>query len=172
LLFKQVQRYKLKPIKEEVIKLKFTPTERAMYNAYIVNSNIDKLSVTARQLCNDPRLVDELKNELAGCKTPEDIQKTLVSHHKKTMEIAAKKVRFMKYKIKKAERKIKIIEFKRYRKFLKQNGYRVRIDYTEKINDTEFDNKNNKQTAKTFSMCQIKKLRIPSKYFVAIHTRF
>ena len=135
--------YKLKPIKEEVIKLKFTPTERAMYNAYIVNSNIDKLSVAARKLCNDPRLVDELKDELSGCKTPEDIQKTLVSHHKKTMETASKKVRFMKYKIKKAEHKIKITEFKRYRKFLKQHGYRVQIEYPEKITDPEFDNKNN-----------------------------
>jgi SNF2 family DNA or RNA helicase len=135
--------YKLKPIKEEVIKLKFTPTERALYNAYIVNSNIDKLSVAARQLCNDPRLLDELKDELSGCKTPEDIQKTLVSHHKKNMDIASKKVRFMNYKIKKTERKIKITEFKRYRKFLKQLGYRVQIEYPEKIVDPEFDNKNN-----------------------------
>ena len=135
--------YKLKPIKEEVIKLKFTPTERAMYNAYIVNSNIDKLSVAARQLCNDPRLVDELKDELSSCKTPEDIQKTLVSHHKKSMDSAAKKVRFMKYKIKKCERLIKITEFKRYRKFLKQIGYKVQIEYPEKIIDPEFDNKNN-----------------------------
>jgi SNF2 family DNA or RNA helicase len=135
--------YKLKPIKEEVIKLKFTPTERAMYNAYIVNSNIDKFSVAARQLCNDPRLVDELKDELSTCKTPEDIQKTLVSHHKKSMESALKKVRFMKYKIKKCERLIKVTEFKRYRKFLKQNDYRVEIEYPDKIIDPEFDNKNN-----------------------------
>ena len=32
----------LMPIVEEVIKLKFTPTERAMFNAYIVNANVDK----------------------------------------------------------------------------------------------------------------------------------
>ena len=137
--------YKLKPIKEEIIKLKFTPTERALYNAYIVNSNIDKFSVAARQLCNDPRLLDELKDELSGCKTPEDIQKTLVSHHKKSMDIASKKVRYIKYKIKKCERKIKVTEFKRYRKYLKQIGYRVEIVYPDKIVDPEFDNKNNQE---------------------------
>ena len=71
--------YKLKPIKEEVIKLKLTPTERAIYNAYIVNSNVDKLSIQARQMCTDPRIVEELKSELSDCKTPEDIQKTMVN---------------------------------------------------------------------------------------------
>ena len=135
--------YKLKPIKEEVIKLKLTPTERAIYNAYIVNSNVDKLSVQARQMCTDPRIVEELKNELSECKTPEDIQKTMVSHHKKAMDIASRKVRFIKYKIKRCERKIKVTEFKRYRKFLKQLGYKVTIEYPEKVCDPEFDNKNN-----------------------------
>lgn len=137
--------YKLKPLKEEIIKLKFTPTERALYNAYIVNSNVDKYSVLVRQACCDPRIIDELKDELAGCKTPEDIQATLVNHHKKTTEIASKKVRYIKYKIKKCERKIKVTEFKRYRKYLKQIGYRVEIIYPEKVKDSEFDNKENLQ---------------------------
>jgi SNF2 family DNA or RNA helicase len=137
--------YKLKPLKEEIIKLKFTPTERALYNAYIVNSNVDKLSVQVRQACCDPRIIDELKDELAGCKTPEDIQKTLVNHHKKVTDIASKKIRFIKYKIKKAEYKIKITEFRRYRKYLKQIGYKVQIEYPEKIKDPEFDNTDNLQ---------------------------
>ena len=135
--------YKLKPIKEEVIKLKLTPTERAIYNAYIVNANVDKFSVQARQMCTDPRIVEELKQELSDCKTPEDIQKTMVNHHKKSMDIASRKVRFIKYKIKRCERRIKITEFRRYRKFLKQQGYKVQIDYPEKITDPEFDNKQN-----------------------------
>lgn len=135
--------YKLKPIKEEVIKLKLTPTERAIYNAYIVNSNVDKLSIQARQMCTDPRIVEELKSELSDCKTPEDIQKTMVNHHKKAMDLASYKIRYIKYKIKRCERKIKITEFKRYRKFLKQLNYRVQIEYPDKISDPEFDNKQN-----------------------------
>jgi SNF2 family DNA or RNA helicase len=134
--------YRLQPIVEEIIKLKFTPTERAMFNAYIANSNIDKRSVLVRQLCCDPRIVNELKDELSGCKTPEDIQKTMVSHYKKAMDNSSKKVRFIKYKIKKLKRNIKVTEFKRYRKFLRTN-YKVTIEYPEKIIDSEFDNKNN-----------------------------
>lgn len=132
---------KLLPIVEEIIKLKFTPTERAMFNAYIANSNIDKRSILVRQLCCDPRIVNELKDELSGCKTPEDIQRTMVKHYKNEMDKASKKVRCIKYKIKKIERRIKIVEFRRYRKFLKQIGYHVTIEYPEKITDPEFDNK-------------------------------
>lgn len=134
----------LEPLVEEIIKLKFSPTERAIYNAYIVNSNIDKYSVALRQLCNDPRIVDELKTELSSCKTPEDIQQTMVSHNKNETDKANKKIRYINYKIKKVERQIKIVEYRRQRKFLRQEGYRVDIVYPEKIKDPEFDgNKEN-----------------------------
>jgi len=128
------------PIVEEIVKLKFTPIERAMFNAYIANSNIDKKSVLVRQLCCDPRIVNELKDELSTCKTPEDIQRTMVKHYKNAMEESAKKVRIIKYRIKKHERNIKVSEFRRYRKYLKQLGNQVIIDYPEKIFDPEFDN--------------------------------
>jgi SNF2 family DNA or RNA helicase len=131
----------LQPLVEEIIKLKFSPTERAIYNAYIVNSNIDKYSVALRQLCNDPRIVDELKQELSSCKTPEDIQKTMVLHNKNATEKAEKKIRYIDYKIKKVERRIKITDFRRQRKFLRQCGYRIEIEYPEKIKDPEFDGK-------------------------------
>ena len=39
-----------------------------------------KLSIQSRQMCTDPRIVEELKSELSDCKTPEDIQKTMVNH--------------------------------------------------------------------------------------------
>jgi hypothetical protein len=45
------------------------------------------------------KIVNELKDQLSGCKTPEDIQRTMVAHYKKGMDTAAKKVRFIKYKI-------------------------------------------------------------------------
>lgn len=131
----------LEPLVEEIIKLKFSPTERAIYNAYIVNSNIDKYSVALRQLCNDPRIVDELKQELSSCKSPEDIQKTMVSHNKNETDKAQKKIRYINYKIKKVERRIKIAEYRRQRKFLRQEGYRIEIVYPEKISDPEFDGK-------------------------------
>ena len=131
--------YRLQPIAEKIIKLKFTPTERAMFNAYIANSDIDRRSVLVRQLCCDPRIVNELKDELSGCKTLEDIQHSMVNHYRKAMENAAKKVRFIKYKIKKCDRNIVVTEFNRYRKFLRAT-YNVSIVYPEKIIDPEFDN--------------------------------
>ena len=41
------------------------------------------------------------------------------------------------YKIKKVERRIKIAEYRRQRKFLRQEGYRIEIVYPEKISDPE-----------------------------------
>ena len=69
--------YNLPPIKESVLWLKFSATERMMYNAYLANPNNDKFSVFLRQICCHPKLANEIKDTLLNCKTLEDIQKTM-----------------------------------------------------------------------------------------------
>lgn len=133
--------YKLESYDEKVLLLKMSPTERAIYNAYLANPNINKYSELVRQLCDDPRIAEEIKGELSDCKTPEDIEKTLVKHYKKDVELMENKIAFTEYKIKKVERRITIIEYKRQRKYLKQKGFRVKIDYPVKIYDPKFENK-------------------------------
>lgn len=129
----------LQPLSEEIIKLKFSPTERTLYNAYMVDPNIDKYSVLIRQLCCDPRIVDEIKTELSTCKTPGDIQKTMVSHYQKKTDDAAKAVRLIKYRIDKLDYRITVAHYRRQRRFLKTLGYKVQIEYPDKVVNPEFD---------------------------------
>jgi len=133
--------YKLDPYDEKVLLLKMSPTERAIYNAYLANPNVNKYSELVRQLCDDPRIVDEIKSQLSDCKTPEDIEKTLVKHYQKDVETMQFKIDHTLYRIKKTERRITIIEYKRQRKYLKQKGFRVKIEYPLKIYDPKFENK-------------------------------
>jgi hypothetical protein len=133
--------YKLEPYDEKVLLLKMSPTERAIYNAYLANPNINKYSRLVRQLCDDPRIADEIKDKLSDCKTPEDIEKTLVNHYQKDVEIMQFKIDFTNYRIKKTDRRITIIEYKRQRKYLKQKGFKVKIEYPPKIYDERFENK-------------------------------
>jgi SNF2 family DNA or RNA helicase len=133
--------YKLEPYDEKVFLLKMSPTERAIYNAYLANPNINKYSELVRQLCDDPRIADEIKSSLSDCKTPEDIEKTLVKHYQKDVDDMQLKIDFTNYRIKKTERKIIIIEYKRQRKYLKPKGFRAHIEFPEKIYDARFENK-------------------------------
>jgi SNF2 family DNA or RNA helicase len=64
----------------------------------------------------------------------------MVKHYKTTMNTADKKVRYIEYRIRKAERKIKVAEFRRQKRFIKQLNYKVIIDYPPDIKDPEFDN--------------------------------
>jgi SNF2 family DNA or RNA helicase len=136
-----INEYKLEPYDEKVLLLKMSPTERAIYNAYLANPNINRFSELVRQLCDDPRIADEIKGELSDCKTPEDIEKTLVKHYQKDVELMQNKIDFTNYRIKKTERRITIIEYKRQRKYLKQKGFRVKIEYPQKIYDPKFENR-------------------------------
>ncbi len=82
----------LPPIKEEVHLLKFSATERMMYNAFLANANNDPYSVYLRKLCCDPKLADETKHALSECKTMEDIEKVMVSQYKKEVNLAQTKL--------------------------------------------------------------------------------
>ena len=133
--------YKLEPYDEKIILMKLSQTERAIYSAYLANQNINRFSVLVRQLCNDPRLADEIKMNISTCKTPEDIEKMMVKHYQNVAENALEMVDIMKYRIKKLLRKIKVTEFKRYRRLLKGKNIIVKIYYPPKVYDAKYEKK-------------------------------
>lgn len=116
--------YKLPALKEEIIWLKFTSTERMMYNAYLANPNNDKFSIFLRQLCCHPKLSEETKHALSHCKTLEDIEKMMVNHYASAVKSAETKVKNANLRIKVMEQRIKKYERKRQRRILKTMGYK------------------------------------------------
>jgi SNF2 family DNA or RNA helicase len=120
--------FKLPELKEKIIWLKFTHTERMMYNAYLTDPNVNRFSEIVRQICCHPKIADEIKGILSKCKTLGDIENSMVAHYRQQYNIAAKSVKKCEKYIAKTDRRILIVEYKRQRKFLKQKGYRVKID--------------------------------------------
>lgn len=122
------EEFKLPELKEKLIWLRFTHTERMMYNAYLADPNVNKYSEIIRQICCNPKIADELKGVLSNCKTMDDIQKTMVLHYKRQYDKAFRNVKRCEKFIAKTERRILVTEYKRQRKYLKQRGYRVKIE--------------------------------------------
>ena len=122
-----IDEFTLPPLKESVVWLKFTQTERMMYNAYLANPNNDKFSIFLRQLCCHPKLANETRDLLSNCKTLADIEKLMVSHYEKDMLKSDIIVKYLKNRIAISEKKIKRIERKRQRRFLKKKGYTAAI---------------------------------------------
>lgn len=127
------QEHTLPPIKEQIRWLKFSPTERMIYNAYLADPNNDKFSVYLRQLCCHPQLADETKEALSNCKTLNDIEKMMTHHYKLQMDDAQEKVDEIQTKINKANKKLVKSERKLKKRFLKKLG--VRMAQPEKIDD-------------------------------------
>lgn len=121
--------YKLPPLKEKLIWLNFSKTEWMMYNAYMANPNVDKFGVTIRQICCHPKLAEEIKIATSNCKSLEDIEKVMVKHYELQMKIAHAKVAYLEYRIKKIQRRIKILELKRQRFLIKKAGYKVSVEF-------------------------------------------
>lgn len=121
--------YELPPLKEKLIWLNFSKTEWMIYNAYLANPNIDKFSVILRQICCYPKLADEIKEVASTCKSLEDIEKVMVSHYEKQMKKAFAKVCYLEYRIKKVQKRIKILELKRQRTLIKKLGYDVKVEF-------------------------------------------
>lgn len=140
-----VNEYKLPPLNENVVLLNFSQTEWMMYNAYLSNPNVDKFSVLVRQICCHPKIADEIKSSLSNCKTLQDIEKMMVTLYKKQMDSAASKVRYFEYRILRLKRKIKILEWKRQKKYLKQLKYKVSVDFEDNTIDAEEIKKLEKQ---------------------------
>lgn len=123
--------YKLKPLRERIIWLKFSQTERMMYNAYLADPTVDKFGTLMRQLCCHPNLADETKGILSNCKTLKDIEKMMVSHYKKAYEDAKDKVDKAEISILKLKKRKIVTIYKRQRKFLRQLDYKVKIVYPD-----------------------------------------
>lgn len=133
--------YKLEPYDEKIILMKLSPTERAIYSAYLANPNINRFSVLVRQLCNDPRLADEIKTSISTCKTPEDIERMMVKHYQTVAVQAKEKLELLQYRIKKIARKITVAEYKRYGRYLKNKDTWIEIEYPPKIYDQKYEKK-------------------------------
>jgi SNF2 family DNA or RNA helicase len=131
------QEHTLPPIKEEIRWLKFSPTERMIYNAYLADPNNDKFSIYLRQLCCHPQLAEETKESLSNCKTLEDIEKMMVSHYKIQVDEAQEKVNNIQERINKVNKKIKKIEKKQKKKQLKKLGLKVEDSGSDSDNSSD-----------------------------------
>lgn len=120
--------YQLLPIKENVVWLDFSKTEWMMYNAYAANPTIDKFGTLLRQLCCHPQIATEIKATLSNCKTLEDIEKMMVKHYEKDAKIANDKVKYLEYRLNIANQRLKIMMWKRQKRFLKEAGYAVKVE--------------------------------------------
>jgi SNF2 family DNA or RNA helicase len=119
---------KLPELREKIIWLKFSHTERMMYNAYLTDATIDRRSAIIRQICCHPKLADEIKGVLSKCKTLEDIENSMVEHYRNQYENSMINVKRYEIRIAKTERRILITNYKIQRRFLKQIGYQVKIE--------------------------------------------
>lgn len=129
------EEFELPPIEEEIVWLKFSATERMMYNAYLANPNNDKFSIFLRQLCCHPQLAQETKDALANCKTLADIEKMMVAHYKTSMDSSYKKYRNMMKRIRLVKKKITKIEKRQKKAQLKKAGYEVSSSESESESD-------------------------------------
>lgn len=129
--------YNIPAPRENIIWLNFSKTEWMIYNAYLVNQNLQEFDITLRQICCHPMIADELKTTLSGCKTLEEIEKMMVSHYEKQMTMAKHRTRYNELKLELYKIKQKKITWKRYAIFLRKAGYDVSFNFTDTINMDE-----------------------------------
>lgn len=136
----------LPPIQEELHWLKFSPTERMMYNAYLANTNNDKYGTYLRQLCCHPQLANETKDALSNCKTLADIEKMMVLHYKKEVDEAQEKVNEQNAKLTKYNKKLRKLERKQKKRAMKKQGLKVSsdTDSDDDSNDSDSDSEDDK----------------------------
>lgn len=118
---------KLPDLREKIIWLKFSHTERMMYNAYLSDVNINKRSVIIRQICCHPKLADEIKGVLSECKTLEDIENTMVEHYRSQYEASLISIGRQERRIAKTDRNILITNYKIQKRILKEQGITAKI---------------------------------------------
>jgi SNF2 family DNA or RNA helicase len=128
---------KLLPLKENIVWLNFSKTEWMMYNAYLANPNIDKFSVTLRQLCCHPKIADELKATISNCKSLDEIEKVMVKHYETAVVLSNKKVKLCQYRLKCLDRKLEIAEWKQYARCLRKLGYRIKFELDDMNNNDD-----------------------------------
>ena len=129
----------LPPIIEIAKWLKFSTTERSIYNAHLVNEGNDKFGVFLRKLCCHPQLCDETKEILSNCKTLEDIEKMMVLHYKQQVSDSQNKIDVMKKKMEINKKRIRIVERRLRKKEIKKLGYDISSDDDEESLNDNFD---------------------------------
>lgn len=130
----------LPPIEEEIRWLKFSTTERMMYNAYIANPNNNKIDVYLRKLCCHPKLANETKLALSNCKTLKDIETMMLQHYKKDVLFATDKVNKVNDRIKKINKQINKLENKQKKNQLRRMGIHVDNSDDGSDDDVNIDN--------------------------------
>lgn len=130
--------FKLMELREKIIWLKFSSTERMMYNAYLADSNLDKYAVILRQLCCHPKIAEEIKDVLKKCTTLADIENKMVIHYKQQYIKSLYNIRKYEQKKARVEHKFLIWRYKCQRRYLKRNGYKVKLIMPElqTVNET------------------------------------
>ena len=127
---KNLKILKLPEIKETVVKLKFSDTERMLYNAYLSNNNNNKDDEFLRKICCHPTLAENLKiNEMS---TLEDMHSHIKKMYLSEFENACVKYNEIVEKIKETGNEIeelkKINDEKSEKKIIEKNitlKYRV-----------------------------------------------
>lgn len=132
-----IEENKLPSLKESVFWLNFSKTEWIIYNSYLANENINKFDTVLRQLCCHPKIAEEIKSSISTCKTLDEIEKVMVSHYEKDMITAEKKMTLEKYRQLWLLKKLEIVEFKQYAKFLRLLGYKIKFNVDD--NDEEYE---------------------------------
>lgn len=130
-----VDENKLLPLVEKIVWLNFSNTERMMYNAYMANPNVDKFNVTLRQLCCHPQIANEIKTAISGCKSLDEIQKTMLKVYEESMNTALIRTKVIKYRLECEYRKLEIAEWKQYVRVVRNKGYNVKYALEDKNND-------------------------------------
>lgn len=127
--------YTLKPIQYVIVKLDFSKTEWMIYNAFVADPTIDRFSTSIRQLCCHPKIANDIKLSISKCSTMDEIEKIMISHFKEKMNQSFIQLKYTDFRMRKIKRNIKIMEWRRQRKFLRQLGYYVEVDFKEDAKD-------------------------------------
>lgn len=126
-----IEKFKIPPTQEEVLWLKFSVTERMIYNANLANPKNDKYSVYLRQLCCHPQLADETKYALSNCKSLFEIEKLMGEIYKDDVLKATQKVQSTKKKI--LVNKLRIIID--YQKHIAASSKKNTFDFPKKFDN-------------------------------------
>lgn len=82
-----VEKFSLPGMKEQIMWLNFTPVERMMYMAHIIDADDKKSQTFLQQICCHPQLANETKSALVNCKSLSEIENVMLGYYKKEVEI-------------------------------------------------------------------------------------
>lgn len=150
---KRVEGFSLPPVEEKLMWLKFTSTERMMYNAHLADPNNNKFGKYLRQLCCHPQLAEETKYALSNCKTLADVEKMMVLHYQNEEEKAKETVDIIKKRIVKIKKKLVAIVSKKRITIAKKTEILKDIDID--VDDPRFSLDINSEDEELEDICEI-----------------